>query len=186
MRKPLVAMSMGMLLLVSCNNAQSTLPRLSDNSQAGQAQAMVSQDSMKHYAVLYAFSGSADGGAPFAPMARDSAGNLYGTTIGGGTNFGVVFKVDPNGTEIALHTFNDADGNYPIAPVIIDASGNLYGTTVLGGYKNNGVVFKIDPSGNETLLHRFKGVDGANPREGLVRDAVGNLYGTTVHGGSGD
>jgi uncharacterized repeat protein (TIGR03803 family) len=46
--------------------------------------------------VLYSFTGGADGGYPlWVVLARDSAGNLYGTTGGGGaSNAGVVFKVD--------------------------------------------------------------------------------------------
>ena len=51
-------------------------------------------------AVLYAFSGRADGGSPEAGLVRDDAGNLYGATAVGGTkNFGVIYKVDKNGKE---------------------------------------------------------------------------------------
>jgi uncharacterized repeat protein (TIGR03803 family) len=46
--------------------------------------------------VLYSFTGGADGGAPFAGLIRNSAGNLYGTAIGGGiNNHGVVFRIQP-------------------------------------------------------------------------------------------
>src|ERR1035441_3236450 len=41
--------------------------------------------------VLYSFTGGADGGAPFAGVIRDSAGNLYGTTSSGGTVSAVHF-----------------------------------------------------------------------------------------------
>jgi uncharacterized repeat protein (TIGR03803 family) len=34
--------------------------------------------------VLYSFTGGADGATPIASLIRDKAGNLYGTTIGGG------------------------------------------------------------------------------------------------------
>ena len=45
--------------------------------------------------VLYSFTGGADGGNPFGGVVRDSVGNLYGVTDGGGGNgVGVVFKVD--------------------------------------------------------------------------------------------
>ncbi|MGC9945015.1 MAG: choice-of-anchor tandem repeat GloVer-containing protein [Bryobacteraceae bacterium] len=46
--------------------------------------------------VLHTFTGGEDGGEPYAGLMRDSAGNLYGTTYGGGisTN-GVVFKITP-------------------------------------------------------------------------------------------
>lgn len=46
--------------------------------------------------VLYNFTGAADGGAPYAGVMLDKAGQLYGTTYaGGGANAGVVFKLKP-------------------------------------------------------------------------------------------
>ena len=46
--------------------------------------------------VLHSFSGGADGGAPYGTIVSDSAGNLYGTGIDGGTHgHGVVFEVTP-------------------------------------------------------------------------------------------
>src|SRR5207245_1560042 len=64
--------------------------------------------------VLYNFTGGSDGGAPYAGLIFDQAGNLYGTTQGGGTTScrfgcGVVFQLTPNGrgswTESVLHGF---------------------------------------------------------------------------------
>ena len=56
--------------------------------------------------VLYSFTGGADGAFPEAALVRDNADNLYGTTTQGGSdNIGVVFKVDPSGTETVLHSF---------------------------------------------------------------------------------
>src|ERR1700686_5505825 len=52
------------------------------------------------YTVLYAFTGKADGNGPFGGLVRDSAGNLYGTTIGGGDGLypnGTVFKLSFQG-----------------------------------------------------------------------------------------
>jgi hypothetical protein len=41
---------------------------------------------------LYQFTGGADGRNPLASLIQDAAGNLYGTTYGGGAaNEGVVF-----------------------------------------------------------------------------------------------
>jgi uncharacterized repeat protein (TIGR03803 family) len=80
-------------------------------------------------------------------LALDSAGNLYGTTYGGGaSNAGVVFKVAPTGRETVLYSFTGgADGGNPLVGVIRDRAGNLYGTADSGGAENAGVVFEIKP-----------------------------------------
>jgi len=43
--------------------------------------------------VLYIFTGDADGGSPGAGLIFDSAGDLFGTTSGGGVGNGVVFEI---------------------------------------------------------------------------------------------
>jgi len=141
--------------------------------------------------VLYSFTGGADGAFPEAALIRDSAGNLYGTTTQGGSdNIGVVFKVDPSGTETVLHSFTGGtDGVIPVGGLLRDAAGNLYGTTSQGGSSNDGILFKINPSGKETILHTFSGGtnDGKYPTyTSLLIDAEGNLYGVTEEGGSAD
>ena len=140
--------------------------------------------------VLYSFTGGADGRNPYAGVTRDSAGNLYGTTLNGGTGkWGVVYELDPAGHETVLHSFTlGADGGLPYAGVIRDSAGNLYGTTSAGGYEPFwGVVYKLDPTGNETVLHSFGcgAFDGCVPYAGVILDAAGNLYGTTHEGGTG-
>jgi len=101
--------------------------------------------------VLYSFTGGTDGANPYAGLVRDPAGNLYGTTYGGGrrfgnNGFGVVFEIGADGTETVLHTFKGrAGGAHPRAALIRDSKGNLYGTTVDGGTSGNGVVFKLTP-----------------------------------------
>jgi uncharacterized repeat protein (TIGR03803 family) len=139
--------------------------------------------------VLYTFTGGTDGGNPFAAVIGDAAGNLYGTTIHGGTgNAGVVYKVDTTGHETVLYGFTGGDdGGQPYAGVIRDSAGNLYGTTRCGGTGNAGVVYKVDAAGHETVLYSFTGgADGSQPWAGVIRDSAGNLYGTTLSGGDGD
>lgn len=46
--------------------------------------------------LLHSFGAGSDGAFPYAPLVRDAAGNLYGTTSEGGTySGGVVFQVSP-------------------------------------------------------------------------------------------
>jgi uncharacterized repeat protein (TIGR03803 family) len=143
--------------------------------------------------VLYAFTGGADGSEPICTLVRDRAGDLYGTTAGGGSSAscanpsgcGTVFKLDTTGKETVLYSFcGGADGGYPQAGLIRDAAGNLYGTALVGAYLA-GVVFMVDPSGAETVLYSFTGgTDGGYPLAALIRDSAGNLYGTTNGGGA--
>ena len=136
--------------------------------------------------LLHSFGSGNDGENPFANLISDSAGNLYGTTSGGGTNReGTVFKLSSNGTETVLHNFGSGnDGQTPLGSLIFDSAGNLYGTTSAGGLYGFGMVFELSPDGTETVLYNFgSGTDGQNPNAGMVFDSSGNLYGTTVNGG---
>ena len=138
--------------------------------------------------VLHAFTGS-DGAFPGAGLVLDMAGNLYGTTTGGGGgNSGVVFKVDPSGNETVLYSFTgSADGGQPDGRLWIDGAGNLYGITSVGGTSGNGVVFKLDTMGTESVLYNFEGSpDGSSPKAGLLQDSLNNFYGTTQGGGNLD
>jgi len=146
--------------------------------------------------LLHAFDGK-DGYQTYAPLIFDKAGNLYGTTLGGGAYGGVtVFELtrETSGqwTESVLHSFDpqSGDGFNPYVGVVFDSGGNLYGTTVNGGAYNHGTVFELAPGANgqwnETVLHSFEynNLDGFYPYGGLVFDPSGSLYGTGFDGGT--
>jgi uncharacterized repeat protein (TIGR03803 family) len=100
--------------------------------------------------VLHSFTGKPDGAGPAAGVIFDTAGNLYGTTIGGGASeYGTVFELTPTSgtwTETVLYTFTDgADGAIPWAGLVLDSSGNLYGETYWPTTDNNGAVFEVTP-----------------------------------------
>ena len=144
--------------------------------------------------LLYTFQGGNDGVAPEASLIFDAAGNLYGTTVvGGSAGVGTVFQLAPQGgswVETVLYNFTGgSDGAYPVAPLVFDTVGNLYGTTLFGGPRNAGVVFRLAPPAQqggawtETVLHTFGlGNDGIDPMAGLILDKRGALYGTTYDG----
>jgi uncharacterized repeat protein (TIGR03803 family) len=104
-------------------------------------------DSLGNETVLYSFAGGRDGRYPYGGLARDPAGNLYGTTQGDGfSSLGTVFELTPTGRLRVLHTFKGSvDGSTPLGDLIRDATGNLYGTTWGGGTFDFGTVFKITP-----------------------------------------
>ena len=149
--------------------------------------------------VLYSFSGP-DGDSPDSSLLLDAAGNLYGTTAGGGAfSGGTAFELSPSSalpwTETVLHNFgNGLDGSDPQSELVFDAVGNLYGTTQFGGsnggFENGGTVYRLSPGTNgwvETVLYSFplsySGPDGDLPAGTVVIDKAGNLYGVTQAGG---
>jgi len=105
--------------------------------------------------ILYTFTGGADGGLSISPLVFDNAGNLYGTTVAGGSGSctggcGVVFELTPSQggawTETVLHSFaGPPDGAVSWSGLIFDTQGNLYGMTLVGGLSNQGVVFEVTP-----------------------------------------
>jgi uncharacterized repeat protein (TIGR03803 family) len=144
--------------------------------------------------VLHSFSAeTTDGCYPSGPPAMDEHGNLYGTTLGcGSNNNGIVWKVGQNGTEAVLHNFAGGllDGATPDSGVIVDTGADLYGDTQTGGGTGCGgtgcgTVFKLS-KGTLTLLHTFTGPDGCCSSGSLIRDAKGNFYGATEAGGTHD
>lgn len=160
-------------------------------TSAAQAQTLIT---------LHAFSNGL-GSNPWAGLAVDAAGNLYGTTAFGGSpncgsGCGSVFKLTHNSGGWILTTIYEfqggSDGGQPRAGLVFGPDGSLYGTTQW----THGSVFNLRPrpiavcrSANcpwtKTVLHDFTGGnDGEKPGYGnLVFDQQGNLYGTTLYGG---
>jgi len=158
--------------------------------------------------VLHSFGQSSqDGTLPLAGLVSDAAGDLYGTTYGGGADLGgTAFELGPRPsgwTETILNSFqvwwnygrNPPGGSNPSTALTHAGHGNLYGTTQFGGgigcqsCSGGGVVFElIRHAGHrqERVLHAFSGIektDGALPLSAVIRDLAGNLYGTTEVGG---
>ena len=138
--------------------------------------------------VIYSFAGP-DGFSPVSGIILDSTGNLYSTTLSGGSgNAGTVFELSPLGsgwTEKVIYSFqNGSDGSRPAVALIFDLSGNLYGATSTGGSGGGGTVFKLSPAGDSwtySLLYSFTGSPNCGPNRGatLALSDAGNLYGTT-------
>jgi uncharacterized repeat protein (TIGR03803 family) len=100
--------------------------------------------------LLYSFNPATEGYGPWATVIFDQAGNLYGTTHGGGAyGFGTIFKLKPtakgNWSATALHLFRNHPGALPRSGLIFDGHGSLYGTTYGDGKKTHGSVFEISP-----------------------------------------
>jgi uncharacterized repeat protein (TIGR03803 family) len=148
--------------------------------------------------VIYSFAGGTDGNLPAAGLFLASDGNMYGTTVFGGTSvigsvgYGTVFKIGNPTTspsESVIYSFSGgSDGGNPYASLIQVSDGNLYGTTNSGGSNgSDGTVFKIinpTTSPTESVIYSFTGSDGSFPQASLIQVSDGSLYGTTAYGGS--
>jgi len=150
--------------------------------------------------VLHSFN-AADGLQPRSNVILDSAGNLYGTTSGGGhhgvgTVFEMIAVAGGGWKEKVLHSFSPFSGygdQYPWAGLTLDGSGNLYGTTTGNLDAAPGAVFELIPKAGGywyyKVLYSFNSQDKANgesPYGSVILDAAGNLYGTTESGGAND
>lgn len=151
---------------------------------------------------VYSFqSGSSDGGFPVDGMTLDRAGNIYGSTGGGGLQCGdetcgVVFALTPSGsgwTETILHFFTGGtDGQYPGSGVILDSAGNLCGAAGSGGggpLGGNGTIYELTPTQgggwNFTVQYTFNYYNAEASGPGpLTMDAAGNIYGSSSGGGA--
>jgi uncharacterized repeat protein (TIGR03803 family) len=150
--------------------------------------------------IIHNFQGT-DGWEIHAGLTIDSAGNLYGTAVKGGTyDQGTVYELSPSAggswSETTLYNFTGGYvGGTPFGSLVFDAAGNLYGTTSAGGGISAGCRYGC---GTVFELHRFNGGnwaaqvlhsfsqnsdDGRYPYAGLVFDGSGNLYGVAGSGG---
>ena len=108
--------------------------------------------------VLHGFTGHPDGQSPGA-LLIDASGNLYGTTLYGGTSTaatfckggcGTVFELANNSgtyTYSVLFSFttNDFYGIDPGGNLVIDASGDLFGTATSGGGSTASCALGVEP-----------------------------------------
>jgi hypothetical protein len=120
----------------------------------------------------------------YSGLTFDSAGNLYGTSSGGGA-YGQVYELTRSGqgwNQQTIYNFQGGnDGASPVGGLVFDAAGNAYGTTA-GYYQQpaTATVFQLslqsDGTWRKTILYVFP---GNGPIANLTMDDAGNLYGTT-------
>jgi hypothetical protein len=140
--------------------------------------------------VLYTFEGGTDGAFPETALVFDTSGDLFGTTVAGGSvsgsaNLGTIFELFPAAgglwTESIIYSFTGAgDGSNPTSSLVFDSIGNLYGATVDG-------VYQLTPpdNGGEWSLNAIGVFEGGSLEyfhAGLVFDSSGNLFVTDPGG----
>ncbi|HEY6764936.1 MAG TPA: choice-of-anchor tandem repeat GloVer-containing protein [Candidatus Sulfotelmatobacter sp.] len=119
-------------------------------------------------------------------------GNLYGTTGGGSSSRGTVFRMTPEGAVSTLYSFcaqsGCPDGSNPAAGLVLASDGNFYGTTEAGDANGNGTIFSVTSNGVLTTLHNFNATTDGYTLDGapLIQGSDGNFYGNTFRGGTSD
>lgn len=118
------------------------------------------------YKVMHSFTGTPDGAGPYAELTLDSAGDVLGTTSGGGKyNYGTVFKITAAGQEKILYSFTGGtDGATPEGQLLLDSAGDIFGSASGGGVspgnKGLGTLWEINADGGFSVLHTFCTVSG--------------------------
>jgi uncharacterized repeat protein (TIGR03803 family) len=102
--------------------------------------------------VLYSFQGGLDGQNSISTLARDAAGNMYGTTSEGGSagcSCGTIFKMTPSsdGTwkESVAYRFNGVPDAAFAYNGLVAMAGRFFGATVHGGTTNDGAIYQFKP-----------------------------------------
>ncbi len=121
-----------------------------------------------------------DGVTPNSGVILDGAGNLYGTTILGGSGYygdgsggGTVFRLSPDGQLTTLISFNGNNGAHPEGSLAMNSAGALFGTT--SGGNGGATVFEISANGSfQTLANLPSSVLGQG---GLALDSSGDIIG---------
>jgi uncharacterized repeat protein (TIGR03803 family) len=138
--------------------------------------------------IIHTFDRGTDGANPESGLLIDTAGNLYGNTLEGGTGgYGTVYQLkssDGGWLENVLVNFDQTNGSTPGGNLITDGSGNLYGATSAGGQNGEGVVYKLAPLGGGftySELYTFSSLCGLF--SGVALDAAGNFFGVCYGGG---
>ncbi len=124
--------------------------------------------------VIYRFPSSPDTGRPTGgPLAVDQAGNLYGTSINGGSSdYGAAYEVSHSGSgwteSLIYNRFYDGG---PMNGLNFDPAGNLYGSHNGPGY--GGFLYQLTPSGSGWQDHEIP-----RPRQHKQRRrrSSGDLY----------
>ena len=129
------------------------------------------------------FSFPADQADPRGGVILASDGRLYGTTGGGTAGFGLVYRINIDGTgfQVLKEFAGAADGGTPVAGVIEATDGFLYGTTRNSSTMDVGTVFKMSKDGGSfQTLAEINGPLGFGVTEFLDENShILYMYGVT-------
>jgi uncharacterized repeat protein (TIGR03803 family) len=138
-----------------------------------------------NYSTIHDFLGGgagADGQYPNVELLSYNS-KLYGVATGGTSNYGMMFSIDPDGSNYTVLK-NFTTVSTPFTP-IIENGGTFYLTAYNLGSNFSGAIFSIQPDGsNMTIMHEFGDTqyDGQHPR-GSIALVGSEIWGATTFGG---
>jgi hypothetical protein len=146
---------------------------------------------------LYAFQGESDGSGPYAGVAVDNRGDIFGTTYFGGSNAcpagcGTLYALTPQGDGAwdysVIYDFKGgSDGKQPTTALATDRAGNVYGEANPTGA--GGEAFRVvHTSGGwsfETLYQFDAAKDGDLDTNTPLVPRGDDVLGLTYNGGTG-
>ena len=127
----------------------------------------------------YYFPCGAGGANPIGPIMQANDGNFYGgTSYGGTSNYGTIYKMDQTGSISVLYSMPEAT-NDPEGGLVQGSDGILYGDTW-----EPSTLFQITTDGSFTLLYTLpcESGDGCTLGAALLQDTNGKFYGTAYEG----
>ena len=143
--------------------------------------------------VMHHFVGGSDGALPAGALLQARDGNLYGTTIDGGTYIGspvygrggTVYRLTPYGDYAVIHRFDGVnDGADPHASLVQGKDNYLYGVTACGVPLRGGALFHLVSSGATVPIAFNQGACGDYGYH--PSDALLSAYGGTLYWASGE
>jgi len=148
----------------------------------------------QQFKILHSFSCTTGACEPYGGLAIDAAGNLYGTTPGGGDADAAIFKLTPSGGPLELHPpvhpHAQRRVRYCRRPGRRPDRQSLWYLHKRGGHDVESV-FELSPDAlapagwTLQVRHSFLNshADGQGPWDKVTLDQAGNIYGTTRDGG---
>lgn len=139
---------------------------------------------------IFSFTGTTGtnpGREPRGPIVRAANQSFYGATaLGGSSNLGVIYKLNPLGAFSVIADFNASGPRLPLGGLVLAADGSIYGTCSNGGTFGGGVLVRIDPANDSwSVVASFDPAQSATPAGPLIATPDGAILGFTTSAAGG-